>query len=187
MNDAVLTELVAAGAAIGGGVADGVFALAAAKRQAASAWKAGRQQAAAAWDAGRLQATAQLDLSRRTLTEQALTNQRAVRRAAYVTFLGRTDSAQLALAAWQSAVGTADESPRRREYDSIMWSVGEVLGKRRTPDWVCGAREVDELAVASRARGAGIDAQLLDAVTAGRGPSLPRPDGVADWRLTQQR
>ncbi|MFB6839148.1 MULTISPECIES: hypothetical protein [unclassified Streptomyces] len=41
MNDAVLTELVAAGAAIGGGAADGVFAFAAAKRQAAAAWEAG--------------------------------------------------------------------------------------------------------------------------------------------------
>lgn len=82
MNDAVLTALVAAGAAIGGGALTGVFALAAAKRQAAAAWaagerqaaaawEAGRQQAAAAWDAGQLQATAQLDVSRRTLTEQA--------------------------------------------------------------------------------------------------------------------
>ncbi|GHG00712.1 hypothetical protein GCM10018791_10210 [Streptomyces zaomyceticus] len=41
------------------------------ERQAAAAWEAGRQQAAAAWDAGQLQATAQLDVSRRTLTEQA--------------------------------------------------------------------------------------------------------------------
>ncbi|MFF5761054.1 hypothetical protein ACFY8F_00825 [Streptomyces tanashiensis] len=198
MNDAVLTALVAAGAAIGGGALTGVFALAAARRQAAAAWaagerqaaaawEAGRQQAAAAWDAGRLQATAQHDVSRRTLTEQAPANQRAVRRAAYVTFLGRTDSTQLALAAWQSAIGTADESPRRREYDWALAALGGGARQVRTADWLCGAREVDELAVESRARGAGIDAQPLDAVTAGRGPSLPRPDGVADWRLTQQR
>lgn len=81
VNDAVLTALVAAGAAIGGGALTGVFALAAAKRQAAAAWAAGERQAAAAWEAGRqaaaswdagqFQAVAQLDASRRTLTEQA--------------------------------------------------------------------------------------------------------------------
>ncbi|MFC9593532.1 hypothetical protein ACFTUC_27580 [Streptomyces sp. NPDC056944] len=43
MNDAVLTALVAAGAAIGGGALTGVFALAAVKRQAASAWAAGER------------------------------------------------------------------------------------------------------------------------------------------------
>ncbi|MCM1976316.1 hypothetical protein [Streptomyces sp. G1] len=91
MSEAVVTALVAAGAAIGGGALTGWFSLAAAKRQAAAAWaagerqaaaawEAGRQQAAAAWDAGQIQATAQLDVARRTLTEQHLASQRAVRR-----------------------------------------------------------------------------------------------------------
>ncbi|CCK25603.1 hypothetical protein BN159_1224 [Streptomyces davaonensis JCM 4913] len=133
-----MTALVAAGAAIAGGGLTGWFTLSAAKRQAAAAWaagerqaaaawEAGRQQAAAAWDAGQLQATAQLDVARRTLTEQTLANQRAVRRAAYVTFLSRTDSAQLALTAWQSAIGTSEETARRREYDVAMGAVGEAL------------------------------------------------------------
>ncbi|MER6155468.1 hypothetical protein ABT147_07950 [Streptomyces sp. NPDC001868] len=154
MDDAVVTALIAAGAAIGGGALTGVFTLASAKRQAAAAWaagerqataawEAGRQQAAAAWDAGQLQATAQLDVARRTLTEQTLANQRAVRRAAYVTYLSRTDSAQQALTAWQSALGTTDEAPRRREYDTAMGAVGEALNVVRLegPDPVAAAAE----------------------------------------------
>ncbi|MGW3422379.1 hypothetical protein [Streptomyces phaeochromogenes] len=89
MDENVVTALVAAGAAIGGGAMTGVFTLAAAKRQAAAAWEAGRQQATAAWDSGQLQATAQLDVARRTLTEQTLANQRAVLRA---TALGASDA-----------------------------------------------------------------------------------------------
>ncbi|MFE9858681.1 hypothetical protein [Streptomyces sp. NPDC005780] len=138
MDEAVMTALIAAGAAIGGGVLTGVLTLAAAhrqaaaawaagERQAAAAWEAGRQQAAAAWDAAQLQATAQLDVARRTLGEQTLADQRAVRRAAYVTYLSRTDSAQQALSAWRGAIGTADEGSRRREYDLAMGAVGEAL------------------------------------------------------------
>ncbi|WP_406458126.1 hypothetical protein OG782_35310 [Streptomyces sp. NBC_00876] len=138
MDEAVVTALIASGAAIGGGALTGLLTLAAAKRQAAAAWaagerqaaaawEAGRQQAAAAWDAGQLQATAQLDVARRTLAEQTLADQRAVRRAAYVTYLSRTDSAQQALAAWQSAIGTADEASRRRAYDTAMGAAGEAL------------------------------------------------------------
>ncbi|MFD8205864.1 hypothetical protein ACFV2S_05570 [Streptomyces sp. NPDC059695] len=41
--------------------------------------------------------------------------------------------------------------------------------------------------MASRARGAGTNAQLLDAVTAGPDRLCHVSDGVADWRLTQQR
>ncbi|MGW4851572.1 hypothetical protein ACWEPZ_10110 [Streptomyces sp. NPDC004288] len=167
MSDAVLTALVAAGAAIGGGALTGVFAFAAAKRQAAAAWaagerqaaaawEAGRQQAAAAWDAGQLQATAQLDVARRTLTEQVLANQRSVRRAAYVTFLGRTNGTQLALTAWQSAIGTADESPRRREYDVAMAAVGEALDvvSLEGPDLVTAAAQALRNSLASSAAGA---------------------------------
>ncbi|MBP5867464.1 hypothetical protein F3K34_32700 [Streptomyces sp. LBUM 1486] len=161
-----MTALVAAGAAIGGGALTGVFTLAAAKRQAqaawaagerqaAAAWEAGRQQAAAAWDAGQLQATAQLDVARRTLTEQTLAGQRAVRRAAYVTYLSRTDSAQQALTAWQSAIGTANEAQRRREYDAAMGAVGEALNVVRLegPDGVTAAAETLRGSLAATAPG----------------------------------
>ncbi|WP_367047073.1 hypothetical protein [Streptomyces sp. Je 1-332] len=166
MDEAVMTALVAAGAAIAGGALTGVFTLAAARRQAAAAWaagerqaaaawEAGRQQAAAAWDAGQLQSTAQLDVARRTLAEQTLVNQRAVRRAAYVKFLGRTDSAQLALSAWQSAIGTADETPRRGEYDSAMGAVGEALNVVRLegPQSVTAAAETLRTSLATTAPG----------------------------------
>lgn len=166
MDDAVVSALIAAGAAIGGGALTGVFTFAAAKRQAeaawaagerqaAAAWEAGRQQAAAAWDAGQLQASAQLDVARRTLTEQTLANQRAVRRAAYVTYLSRTDSAQLALSAWQSAIGTGDEAQRRREYDVAMAAVGEALNVIRLegPEAVTGAAEALRSCLAANAPG----------------------------------
>ncbi|MGW5640011.1 GNAT family N-acetyltransferase [Streptomyces sp. NPDC003832] len=39
------------------------------------------------------------------------------------------------------------------------------LGPRRTADWLCGAREIDELAVRTDAQGTGIAADLLEAVT----------------------
>ncbi|MET9537366.1 hypothetical protein ABZY16_07650 [Streptomyces sp. NPDC006553] len=167
MDEAVMTALVAAGAAIAGGALTGVFTLAAAKRQAraawaagerqaAAAWEAGRQQAAAAWDAGRLQATARLDMARRTLTEQTLANQRAVRRAAYVTYLSRTDSAQPALTAWQSAIGTADESPRREDDAAAMGAVGEALNVVRLegPDSETAAAETLRSSLAATATGA---------------------------------
>ncbi|MER6677880.1 hypothetical protein [Streptomyces sp. NPDC000983] len=166
MSEAVVTALVAAGAAIGGGVLTGWFTLAAAKRQAAAAWaagerqaqaawEAGRQQAAAAWDAGQLQATAQLDVARRTLTEQILAGQREVRRAAYVAYLGRTDGAQQALAAWQSAIGTTDETTRRREYDTAMAAVGEALNVVRLegPEPVTTAAETLRNSLATSAAG----------------------------------
>ncbi len=44
-----------------------------------------------------------------------------------VTYLSPTDSAQQGLTAWQGAIGTAEESPRRRECDSAMGAVGEAL------------------------------------------------------------
>ncbi|WP_328875569.1 hypothetical protein OHT76_38905 [Streptomyces sp. NBC_00287] len=166
MDEAVLTALIAAGAALAGGALTGVFTFTAAKRQAAAAWaagerqaaaawEAGRQQAAAAWDAGQLQATAQLDVARRTLTEQTLANQRAVRRAAYVTYLSRTDSAQQALVAWQNAIGTVDEAPRRREYDAAMGAVGEALNIVRLegPDPVTAAAETLRGSLAATAPG----------------------------------
>ncbi|MGV9699468.1 N-acetyltransferase family protein [Streptomyces sp. NPDC003470] len=40
------------------------------------------------------------------------------------------------------------------------------LGTERTLDWLCGAREIDELAVRPSAQGTGLAAALLEAVTA---------------------
>ncbi|WP_405892487.1 hypothetical protein OG272_03335 [Streptomyces sp. NBC_00104] len=50
-----------------------------------------------------------------------------MRRAAYVTYLSRTDGAHQALAAWQSAIGTTEETPRRQEYDAAVSAVAETL------------------------------------------------------------
>lgn len=55
-----------------------------------------------------------------------------------------------------------------------------ALGADRTAEWLCGAREVDELALATAARGQGVGAALLDAVTA------DAPDGRC-WLLTSVR
>lgn len=54
------------------------------------------------------------------------------------------------------------------------------LGFRRTVEWLCGSREVDELAVRSDARGTGLAAGLLEAVTA------DAPEGRS-WLLTSVR
>ncbi|MFF9718688.1 GNAT family N-acetyltransferase [Streptomyces sp. NPDC014603] len=51
------------------------------------------------------------------------------------------------------------------------------LGPAYTADWLCGALEVDELAVHSAARGTGLAGDLLEAVT------WDAPDGRA-WLLT---
>lgn len=55
-----------------------------------------------------------------------------------------------------------------------------ALGPERTMEWLCGSREVDELAVRSGARGNGLAAGLLEAVTA------DAPDGRS-WLLTSVR
>jgi GNAT superfamily N-acetyltransferase len=54
------------------------------------------------------------------------------------------------------------------------------LGAERTLRWLCGAREVDEMAVRPAARGTGLAAALLQAVTA------DAPEGRA-WLLTSVR
>ncbi|MFF8619211.1 GNAT family N-acetyltransferase [Streptomyces sp. NPDC015350] len=74
---------------------------------------------------------------------------------------------------WATAWTTPSPFPAERCYPPIS----AALGKHRTADWLCGAREVDELAVATRARGAGLGAALLDGVTA------DRTDGRC-WLLT---
>ncbi|MFJ2090715.1 GNAT family N-acetyltransferase [Streptomyces sp. NPDC087901] len=58
--------------------------------------------------------------------------------------------------------------------------VSAALGADLTAAWLCGGREVDELAVAGAAQGRGIGAALLDAVTA------DAPDGRC-WLLTSVR
>ncbi|UXY25331.1 hypothetical protein [Streptomyces sp. HUAS TT20] len=165
MDSETTTALISAGAAVGGGLVTGWFTFLAAKRQvqgaldaaarqadaawaagqrqADAAWEAGRQQAAAAWEAGRLQADAQLSVAGQTLNAQALAAQREVRRAAYVTFLGRADTARHLRNTWQTALGTADATPRRREYNTAMAAVLEALNVVRLegPDAVTIAAE----------------------------------------------
>ncbi|WP_405801901.1 GNAT family N-acetyltransferase [Streptomyces sp. NBC_01506] len=55
--------------------------------------------------------------------------------------------------------------------------VAAALGPRRTTEWLCGGREVDELAVASAAHRSGTGAALLKTVT------TDAPDGRC-WLLT---
>ncbi|OIK02537.1 GNAT family N-acetyltransferase [Streptomyces sp. MUSC 14] len=54
------------------------------------------------------------------------------------------------------------------------------LGKERTTEWLCGAREIDELAVRTAARGTGLAAELLKTVIA------DAPEGRS-WLLTSLR
>ncbi|MGV9988043.1 GNAT family N-acetyltransferase [Streptomyces olivaceus] len=77
---------------------------------------------------------------------------------------------------WATAWTTPDPLPAVRCYPQIA----AALGTDRTQDWLCGAREVDELAVAAQARGTGVGARLLHAVTA------DRADGRC-WLLTAAR
>lgn len=74
---------------------------------------------------------------------------------------------------WATAWTTPSPFPTDRCHPQIS----AALGEHRTADWLCGAREVDELAVSTRARGAGLGARLLGAVTA------DRADGRC-WLLT---
>lgn len=74
---------------------------------------------------------------------------------------------------WATAWTTPDPFPAGRCHPQIS----AALGERRTGDWLSGAREVDELAVAAPARRTGLGGRLLAAVTA------DRPDGRC-WLLT---
>ncbi|MFJ3930914.1 GNAT family N-acetyltransferase [Streptomyces sp. NPDC090029] len=65
---------------------------------------------------------------------------------------------------WATAWTTPDPFPASRRHPQVS----AALGAERTGDWLCGAREVDELAVAGHARGTGLGGWLLGAVTAGR-------------------
>ncbi|MFJ2027825.1 GNAT family N-acetyltransferase [Streptomyces sp. NPDC087897] len=75
---------------------------------------------------------------------------------------------------------TAWTTPEVFPADRSYGQVAAALGPARTRAWLCGAREVDELAVAPEEHGAGLGAALLDAVT-GR-----VPDGRC-WLLTSLR
>lgn len=77
---------------------------------------------------------------------------------------------------WATAWTTPSPFPRTRCYPQIS----AALGARRTEAWLCGAREVDELAVGTTARGLGLGGRLLEAVTA------DRADGRC-WLLTAVR
>ncbi|MGW4490811.1 GNAT family N-acetyltransferase [Streptomyces sp. NPDC004376] len=55
-----------------------------------------------------------------------------------------------------------------------------ALGAERTDAWLCGALEIDELALRPAAQGTGLGARLLEAVT------RDCPEGRA-WLLTSQR
>ncbi|MFI0933189.1 GNAT family N-acetyltransferase [Streptomyces sp. NPDC021019] len=71
---------------------------------------------------------------------------------------------------------TPEVFPAERSYGPVA----EALGPGRTRAWLCGALEVNELAVAPEAHGTGIGAALLHAVTG------PAPHGRC-WLLTSVR
>lgn len=75
---------------------------------------------------------------------------------------------------------TAWITPEAFPADRSYGQVAEALGPERTRAWLCGALEVDELAVAPEAHGAGVGAALLEAV-AGHAP------GGRCWLLTSVR
>lgn len=77
---------------------------------------------------------------------------------------------------WATAWTTPDPFPAERCYPQVT----AALGTDRTREWLCGAREVDELAVAGHVRGTGVGARLLHAVTE------DRDDGRC-WLLTAAR
>ncbi|MEV7085828.1 GNAT family N-acetyltransferase [Streptomyces sp. NPDC093085] len=77
------------------------------------------------------------------------------------------------------AVGfaTAWTTPAPFPTDRCYPQAAAGLGPARTVDWLCGAREIDELAVRPGARGTGLAADLLKAVTE------DAPEGRS-WLLT---
>ncbi|MEV5200049.1 GNAT family N-acetyltransferase [Streptomyces sp. NPDC053720] len=69
-----------------------------------------------------------------------------------------------AVLGWATAWTTPVPFPADRCYPQVS----AALGALRTAEWLCGGREVDELATARHARGAGLGGRLLDAVTEDR-------------------
>jgi GNAT superfamily N-acetyltransferase len=80
------------------------------------------------------------------------------------------------IAGFATAWTTPGFLPSSRSYPQVA----AALGPDRTVRWLCGAREVDELAVRPAARGLKLGAGLLDAVTG------DVPDGRC-WLLTSVR
>ncbi|GGQ08280.1 N-acetyltransferase [Streptomyces pseudogriseolus] len=72
---------------------------------------------------------------------------------------------------------TAWTTPTPFPTDRCHPQVAAGLGPAHTADWLCGALEIDELAVRTAARGTGLAGDLLQAVTA------HAPEGRA-WLLT---
>ncbi|MGW6732458.1 GNAT family N-acetyltransferase [Streptomyces sp. NPDC055013] len=60
---------------------------------------------------------------------------------------------------------TAWTTPAPFPTDRCYPQAAAGLGTDHTVDWLCGAREIDELAVRSSARGTGLAGELLEAVT----------------------
>ncbi|WP_461011352.1 GNAT family N-acetyltransferase [Streptomyces capparidis] len=75
---------------------------------------------------------------------------------------------------------TAWTTPTPFPADRRYPEAAAALGPERTEAWLCGGREVDELAVRPGGQGAGLGAALLDAVAAGA------PEGRC-WLLTSLR
>ncbi|WP_055715400.1 GNAT family N-acetyltransferase [Streptomyces torulosus] len=80
------------------------------------------------------------------------------------------------VAGFATAWTTGTPFPTGRCYPQV--AVG--LGPERTADWLCGALEIDELAVRPGARGRGVAGELLAAVTA-------EAPGGRSWLLTSTR
>ncbi|MFE7747874.1 GNAT family N-acetyltransferase [Streptomyces sp. NPDC057428] len=85
----------------------------------------------------------------------------------------RGTGARAEVAGFATAWTTPAEFPTDRSYGHVR----RALGPERVSRWLCGALEVDELAVSPAARGAGLGAALLTAVTESA------PDGRC-WLLT---
>ncbi|MEU5287468.1 GNAT family N-acetyltransferase [Streptomyces sp. CA-278952] len=80
------------------------------------------------------------------------------------------------VAGFATAWITPEVFPADRSYGQVA----EALGPGRAREWLCGALEVNELAVAPEAHGGGLGTALLHAVTG------PAPDGRC-WLLTSVR
>ncbi|MFD5200181.1 GNAT family N-acetyltransferase [Streptomyces sp. NPDC058375] len=102
--------------------------------------------------------------------------QRLARDALRPGFTAAVATAEGAVTGFATAWTTPEVFPADRSYGQVA----EALGAGRTRAWLCGALEVNELAVAPEAHGAGLGAALLEAVTE------PAPDGRC-WLLTSTR
>ncbi|MFJ7077239.1 GNAT family N-acetyltransferase [Streptomyces sp. NPDC098781] len=76
-------------------------------------------------------------------------------------------TAALALGGSSEVIGfcTAWTTPAPFPTDRCYPQAAAGLGSRHTEEWLCGSREIDELAVRPEARGTGLAGELLAAVT----------------------